>query len=129
MNTPLTAIPVLFAQMGGKSITDILEPQVSRTRSNGDTYTLIIALAIVVALIALSVIIFRRKKIKRLGTLSRSAWPASASKNQDPGGTLHHREHRHRHRKRREHRPRNPTLAQTGGLPPRRPEDETPAGL
>lgn len=34
----------------------------------------------------------------------------------------HHPPHRHR-RRRQEHRPRNPTLAETGGLPPLRPED------
>lgn len=32
----------------------------------------------------------------------------------------------HRNRRRHEHRPLNPTLAQTGGLPPRREPDEPP---
>jgi hypothetical protein len=44
---------------------------------------------------------------------------------------LHKHRHRHRHhgkkRKRREHRPLNPTLAQTGGLPPIRTEEPPPA--
>jgi hypothetical protein len=36
-----------------------------------------------------------------------------------------HRRHRRRHRRRkRDHRPRNPTLAETGGLPPPRDESE-----
>lgn len=35
----------------------------------------------------------------------------------------------HRRRRRRAHRSRNPTLAETGGLPPPRPEGETPPGL
>lgn len=35
---------------------------------------------------------------------------------------------RKRRRRRREHRPRNPTLAETGGLPPRRPDDVPPTG-
>jgi hypothetical protein len=39
--------------------------------------------------------------------------------------TPHHR----RRRRRRAHRSRNPTLAETGGLPPPRPEGETPPGL
>jgi hypothetical protein len=40
-----------------------------------------------------------------------------------------HHSHRHRRKKRkREHRSRNPSLAETGGLPPRRPEDESPPG-
>ena len=33
---------------------------------------------------------------------------------------------RHRRRHRHRHRPRNPTLAETGGLPPIRPEDTPP---
>lgn len=37
--------------------------------------------------------------------------------------------HRHRRKKRkRDHRSRNPTLAETGGLPPRRPDEESPPG-
>jgi hypothetical protein len=36
-----------------------------------------------------------------------------------------HRHHRRRIR-RRDHRPRNPTLAETGGLPPMREADSTP---
>jgi hypothetical protein len=37
------------------------------------------------------------------------------------------RRHRHRQRRRRrEHRSRNPTLAETGGLPPLRPDDQSP---
>ena len=36
---------------------------------------------------------------------------------------------RRRRRRHRGHRPRNPTLAETGGLPPPRPEDQPPTGL
>ncbi len=35
---------------------------------------------------------------------------------------------RHKERRRRHHRQHNPTLAQTGGLPPLRNPDEPPAG-
>lgn len=35
------------------------------------------------------------------------------------------KEHQHR-RRRRHHRPRNPTLAETGGLPPPRSDDQPP---
>lgn len=39
----------------------------------------------------------------------------------------HHRRHRHRHRKRDgSHSQRNPTLQETGGLPPYRPDDAPP---
>ena len=36
------------------------------------------------------------------------------------------RRKRRRRRRRRDHRPRNPSLHQTGGLPPKRPEDQSP---
>jgi NADH:ubiquinone oxidoreductase subunit 5 (subunit L)/multisubunit Na+/H+ antiporter MnhA subunit len=36
---------------------------------------------------------------------------------------------RSKHRKHRHHRPLNPTLAQTGGLPPVRRSDEPPHGV
>lgn len=40
----------------------------------------------------------------------------------------HDLDHRHarRRRRRKDHRPRNPTLAETGGLPPRRDADQPP---
>ena len=51
----------------------------------------------------------------------------------DPGSDSSHRHHRrrrgHRHRRRRSSSrslQRNPTLQETGGLPPLRPEDEMP---
>lgn len=48
----------------------------------------------------------------------------------DPGDTQHESRSRHRRRRhRRSHRSRNPTLAETGGLPPVRPgspENPTP---
>jgi ABC-type nickel/cobalt efflux system permease component RcnA len=41
----------------------------------------------------------------------------------------HHHKH-HKHRKRRRHqRQHNPTLAQAGGLPPKRAEDQVSPGL
>ena len=55
---------------------------------------------------------------------SAGAAPAEAP-NDLPAGRRKHRKWRHR---RREHRPRNPTLAETGGLPPFR-SDEPPNPL
>lgn len=54
---------------------------------------------------------------------TESAPGAEADLHEEPeaaSGSEHHR------KRRRQHRPRNPTLAQTGGLPPKRP---TPAPL
>ncbi len=39
---------------------------------------------------------------------------------------VEHRKERAKGRRRREHRPRNPTLAETGGLPPVRKDDPAP---
>jgi hypothetical protein len=60
-----------------------------------------------------------------------SAAPAAATEGGDAAAetgelaTAHH----HRRRRRRSHRGRNPTLAETGGLPPPRPEGQAPPGL
>jgi len=96
-----------------------------------ETFTLVCVL-FGLALILLVVVIYgRRKKIRRRQQLSHSAWPASASRNNSPPATLSRdSRHRKRRRKRRsEERPRNPTLAETSGLPPKRPDDQPPTGL
>jgi len=73
-------------------------------------------------------------------------WVLSTRKDRKHGRKHHHHQHRkgyreqfktnaggikelirqHGHRHRREHRPINPTLAQTGGLPPLREADSPP---
>jgi hypothetical protein len=97
-----------------------------------ESFITLSTLALVVALLAVMVLAFRKRKHRHHSGLSRSAWPESAHK-QPPiesdfasaNGQIHRR-----HRKRRkEHRQRNPTLAETGGLPPARPDDVPPPGL
>lgn len=98
----------------------------------GDIFTTLGVLLVVAALLILLVILVRRKKIRNHGNLSRSAWPAGASNNLNPpAGSLRPRDghRRHHRRRRREHRPRNPTLADTGGLPPKRPNDQPPPSV
>lgn len=129
MNPHISMLPALLAQLGGNNISDLVKPQTSALRPSSDFLPFIAALAGIVFLVILLVVISRRRKICRLSKLSRSAWPASASRNQTTGGTLSRREpRRHRRRKYREPRTRNPTLADTGGLPPRRPEGQPPQG-
>ena len=101
------------------------------THSGKEMFFLMGMLTLVALGLLLMVVFMRCKKIRRLNHLSRSAWPASASKNQNPDGeTIQPREsRRHRRHRRREHRPRNPSLAETGGLPSKRPEDEPPPAL
>jgi len=71
---------------------------------------------------------FRKKREKqdreRLGRRIVSPAPsASAASTDDDSGE---RRRIRKRRRRRNHRPRNPSLGQTGGLPPPRPEDELP---
>lgn len=51
--------------------------------------------------------------------------PTAAPATSEEEPTSHHHHHRRR-RQKREHRGRNPTLAETGGLPPPRPEGTPP---
>jgi hypothetical protein len=50
---------------------------------------------------------------------------ARAAEDEDDGKG---RRRRHRRKRGGDHRPRNPTLAETGGLPPVRPEGQPPSG-
>ena len=51
-----------------------------------------------------------------------------AAADSDDSTSRHHHRHQRRRIRRREHRPRNPTLAETGGLPPmRNPETPPPS--
>ena len=51
-----------------------------------------------------------------------------ADADSDDSTSRHHHRHRRRRIRRREHRPRNPTLAETGGLPPIRNPETPPPG-
>lgn len=80
--------------------------------------------AIGVALVLVVWIAFFRKKGK-----PEYAYPASSeerSLSRDQSAQKGERRRRRKRRRVREHRPRNPTLDKTGGLPPPRPEDQPP---
>jgi ABC-type nickel/cobalt efflux system permease component RcnA len=56
--------------------------------------------------------------------------PAAPDEEDESGTAAETSEHSHgRRRRRRAHRGRNPTLAETGGLPPPRPDGQVPTGL
>ena len=59
---------------------------------------------------------------------SAPARPPEPAREEEGDDSDEHQHHHHRRRRvrRRDHRPRNPTLAETGGLPPVRPGDATP---
>lgn len=68
---------------------------------------------------------YRKSKSRRVRIRRPHTWQS------EPGETRSSRRQRHRERQRRSAHPRspkNPTLAETGGLPPRRPEDQPPTG-
>ena len=67
---------------------------------------------------------------ERISQMARSITPAgsnsSSSSGSNSSNTSGPRQRRRKRRRRREHRPRNPSLEKTGGLPPPRPEDQLP---
>ena len=82
---------------------------------------LVIGLVVGAALFVWVYVRHRRKADKeRNKELSRFKPNSSGSSSTAEGG------HRRRRRRRRPHRPRNPSLQQTGGLPAPRPDDEPP---
>jgi hypothetical protein len=51
---------------------------------------------------------------------------AQMTQSQSRGTGPERRDRRRKRRRRRDHRPRNPSLDKTGGLPPQRPDDQLP---
>jgi len=84
------------------------------------------AIGLVTALALLWAIFLRKKRRRRHShqhAHHHSTGPAEVPESPKDGGPPVPEEKRRRHRRsRRRHRPRNPTLAETGGLPPIRPE-------
>ena len=80
----------------------------------------------VVAIIALSLYLFvyitRRKRRRRISRSGPEMWGADrqANNNEHHAGRVRIRKKRRKHP---DFRPRNPTLGETGGLPPARPDE------
>jgi hypothetical protein len=66
-----------------------------------------------------------RKKPELMGR-SNVVRESSSASSESSNGTAGERRKRRRKRRRRDHRPRNPSLQQTGGLPPPRSDDDLP---
>jgi hypothetical protein len=56
---------------------------------------------------------------------NRSSSTSNSEADEESKGSSH--QHHRRRVRRRDHRPRNPTLAETGGLPPIKPNDPNPS--
>jgi hypothetical protein len=92
--------------------TEQLIDQAVRTRKSwlGEIWVILLLLLAVAVLAFVIILIFRKKPKPVSGTLYTGPL-------QNPV---------RRRRRRKGHRPRNPSLAETGGLPPKRPLDQTP---
>ena len=103
----------------------------STDRTGLDTRAVLIGATIVLAIgFALFLWVYLRSRKKsdeqdreRLSQLAQSIRPGSGSGDGKKSGARHRRRKR---RRVREHRPRNPSLDKTGGLPPPRPDDQLP---
>ncbi len=94
----------------------------STVPARGDTMLLLTALFAVTFLIWLFAVLFL-KNAKKQNELQRSPWSGEKSYDYNQVSKKTVPEKKRRRIRRREHRPRNPTLAETGGLPPRREEN------
>jgi hypothetical protein len=114
-------IPVLLAGDGGFGVQDLV--------SGKDREGVREAIALVGVLVAVTILLFVcvalfRKRRRKLGWRHYPPVKSGPGMNEARRGKFHFPWQRHHHR--RQHRPRNPTLAETGGLPPIRKEESSP---
>jgi FtsZ-interacting cell division protein ZipA len=89
---------------------------------------IILSATALVTLLVLTWAVFIRKRRRRRHELHHSHRHSSSSSevtqtSEDEAATPPPEKRRHRRRSHHKHRRRNPTLAETGGLPPIRPQD------
>ncbi len=115
---------ILFAQ-ANTEIVNRLEETGSDHRFTTTDLLIVVSAALVVGLALLIWAVFLRK---RRDEHDHPDPHRTESIVEAPSSSGHHgrRKHKRRRRRRRDHRPRNPTLSQTGGLPSPRPEDQPP---
>jgi len=120
----MNIVPYFFAALD-QSQADFMA---SWAKMNDDLRNQLIMLFLFAVVIIGSLIwaaFYRKAKRRRVRIRRPHTWQTSSE-----GEPTSRRRHRRERRRRSEHprRPANPTLAETGGLPPRRPSDEPPAG-
>ena len=122
----MTANCVWLAQADGFGIEDAIRGWRMLTPGIQEGFIIVGALLFVTATIYVWAAFFRkrgrRRRVRLYHHRHRSPGPAAAAAGKDgeAGSPVIHSRHRHRRRRhrRRAERPRNPTLAETGGLPP-----------
>ena len=119
----LTWLILLAAQTGADVQTQLAHQQPSKLF--GLSLREILLLLGVVTIIALSLCVFayltRRKRRKRISRSGPEMWGADRhTQNERRAGRVRIRKKRRKHP---DFRPRNPTLGETGGLPPVRPDE------
>lgn len=98
---------------------------VPSTKISPEIIILLVAIGVIVLLIVVWAVFFRRSP-DELGGWGPGRSSHSYKPQEETGGSGSRR-HRKWRRRRREHRPRNPTLSETGGLPPARSDDSETA--
>ena len=109
---------------------EVFDRQVKEATQSGrfDTRDALMAISISVAvgvlLFAWAYFRYRKKE----GVEQRASEPRKEHDRDDAGENADEsgRRRRRKRRRKRDHRPRNPSLQQTGGLPPPRPDDQLP---
>jgi hypothetical protein len=112
-------------------LSDELGPRKFKMSPSSRDVVLVMGAALLVSILALLWAVFLRKKRRHhhrselhdhsLSTPAKTQPALAQTGNSGNPGTSSHAHHKRRRRRRKE-RPRNPTLAETGGLPPIRSE-------
>ena len=108
VDSPLEGLPTVAPKVGGMRIQDML--------------AILVPVSVIMLLIVLWAVFIRKPKNEHGRT--RVYKSAEEDFEELDDGTIRKKK-RHK-RRRRDHRTRNPTLAEAGGLPPMRPEDAPP---
>lgn len=82
--------------------------------------------ATIVLLIGLALFLFVYLRARKKSDDANQERFAQITQSQSSATGSDRRERRRKRRRRRDHRPRNPSLDKTGGLPPQRPDDQLP---
>ncbi len=113
--------PVFIAQIPIEP-QDALAPWSSMSPAMRETLILVGAMAFIALLIALWAV-FLRKRGRRRHHHPHRHHHSQTERGPAPEAVPENRRRKWRRKRRRDHRPRNPTLAETGGLPPVRAQE------